>query len=204
MKGLSRKKPKVNDTSLLDALPADFWQFAHGMSLFSQEEWARLAAAGIASIPAEVSFDVPRCIGCGRLDDMAYDEWLRAEGYLTRCYCKGCFCKAFTVVSCSEWLPHVHRDYPDVRTAHADTFMCKEPMKNTKSAIARFVEGIVRTELMGNGYIYKADQMVDLERIIRRTAELFREILPKVAPYGRRHLYRVIGMIAVGVCGLGL
>jgi len=204
MKGFSRaKKPKVNETPLLDTLPADFWQYAAQISLFSIEEWARLALAGV-EIPPSVDFCTIRCMGCNTQESMAYDEWLRAEGFHTRCYCKDCFAKRYTIVSCTDWIPHVRTAYPEVRAGRAHEFMCREPMRNTKSAVGRFVEAMVRCELTGNGYVYKAEQAADLERITRRTAELLREILPKVAPYGRKSLCRVIGMIAVGVCGLNL
>jgi hypothetical protein len=209
MKGLKRARveeaaspPQLN---ILEQLPPNFWEFAHGISAFSMEEWARLALCGVP-LPPGVSFDEePTCMACGRSDQMAYDEWLRAERYHTRCLCQGCFGKLHgPLVSCTDWLPHVRLAYPEVREKHAHEFLCRDPMRNTKSAIGRFVESVVRVEMLGNGYCYRAQHAEQLERIIRRTAELLREILPQVAPFGRERLCKVIGTIAVAVCGLGI
>jgi hypothetical protein len=212
MMGLKRARleeppPFAAAPQVLEQLPPDFWTFAHGIGAFSIEEWARLALCGL-SLPAGVSFDDEDevCMACGRTDQtMAYDEWLRSERYVTRCLCQACFGKLHgPMVSCTDWLPHIRLAYPEEMQREKHAFLCRDPMRNTKAAIGRFVESIVRAELLGNGYCYRAQHAQELERVIRRTAELLREVLPQIAPFGREQLCKAIGTIAVAVTGLGI
>jgi hypothetical protein len=202
MKGL-RKKPKVNNPeNPTDIFPPNFWEDAKNILVFSKEDWKNTLK--LPPTFEGLPLDRPRCMVCNTYQNIAPDEWLRAERYLIRCLCRECFVKQHGVVSCTDWLPHVRLTYPELCAEHAHEFIAKDPMRNTRSAISRFVEALVRHELTGNGYTYRPEQAADLERITRRTAELLQEVLPKIAPYGRADIARAIGMIAVGVTGLGL
>lgn len=205
MKGLSRKRHKIDGLLALSVNP-EFWAFAWSISLFTVEEWARLALAGVPGLPAEVlaSFDSnPRCMVCGSEPKMAFDEWLRSQGYHTRCLCRACFERLHgPLVSCTDWLPHARVAYAEL--PRRNDFLYKDPMRNTPRAIAAFLEALVRAEFMSDGFCYKPEHAQELELDIVQTAAFLREVLPQISPFGRGAIRKAIGFIGAAVIGLGL